>query len=141
MRRAFLIIRLPHETARLDKRLVHIACGDWAATQATYRFFNQALNEEAHPLEWHQILNPHRDATIERMRQYSLVLCLQDTMELNFNGQQIGGLGSLSYESQRGMYLHPTYTVTPSHVPLGCLDAWMWSRQFKDGEESVGYAL
>ena len=69
--------------ARLDKRLVRIvetfadkptasipeACGDWGATQATYRFFNQALNEDR-PLEWHQILNPHRDATIERMRQY-----------------------------------------------------------------------
>ena len=109
------------------------ACGDWGATQATYRFFNQALNEDR-PLEWHQILNPHRDATIERMRQYPLVLCLQDTTELNFNGQQIRGLGPLSYESQRGMYLHPTYTVTPSHVPLGCLDAWMWSRAFKDSE-------
>ncbi len=133
--------------ARLDKRLVRIvetfadkptasipeACGDWGATQAAYRFFNQALNE-ARPLEWQQILNPHRDATIERMRQYPLVLCLQDTTELNFNGQQIRGLGPLSYESQRGMYLHPTYVVTPNHVPLGCLDAWMWSREFKDSE-------
>ena len=133
--------------ARLDKRLVRIvetfadkptasipeACGDWGATQAAYRFFNQALNE-ARPLEWQQILNPHRDATIERMRQYPLVLCLQDTTELNFNGQQIKGLGPLSYESQRGMYLHPTYVVTPNHVPLGCLDAWMWSREFKDSE-------
>ena len=133
--------------ARLDKRLVRIvetfadkptasipeACGDWGATQAAYRFFNQALNE-SRPLEWQQILNPHRDATIERMRQYPLVLCLQDTTELNFNGQQIKGLGPLSYESQRGMYLHPTYVVTPNHVPLGCLDAWMWSREFKDSE-------
>ena len=133
--------------ARLDKRLVHImeafadkptasipeACGDWDATQATYRFFNQALNEDR-PLEWHQILNPHRDATIERMRQHPLVLCLQDTTELDFNGQRIAGLGPLSYESQRGMYLHPTYVVTPNHVPLGCLDVWMWSREFKDSE-------
>jgi len=34
------------------------------------------------------------------------VLCLQDTTELDFNGQDIKGLGSLSYDAQRGMYLH-----------------------------------
>lgn len=40
------------------------------------------------------------------------VLCIQDTTELNFNGQEIKGLGPLSYESQRGMFLHPTYAVS-----------------------------
>ena len=33
-----------------------------------------------------------------------MVLCLQDTTELDFNGQLIEGLGPLSYEAQRGMY-------------------------------------
>ena len=37
------------------------------------------------------------------------MLCLNDTTELDFNGQTIQGLGPLSYEAQRGMYLHPTY--------------------------------
>lgn len=32
------------------------------------------------------------------MGQASLVLCLQDTTELDFNGQIIDGLGPLSYE-------------------------------------------
>ncbi|AKU11336.1 transposase IS4 family protein [Azoarcus sp. CIB] len=32
------------------------------------------------------------------------------------------------------MYLHPTYAVTPEREPLGLLDAWMWARNFKDGE-------
>jgi len=31
------------------------------------------------------------------------VLGLQDTTELDFNGQDIEGLGPLSYEPQRGM--------------------------------------
>ena len=41
-----------------------------------------------------------------------VVLCLHDTTELDFSGQTIEGLGPLSYEAQRGMYLHPTYAVS-----------------------------
>ena len=50
------------------------------------------------------------------------------TTELDFNGEAIKGLGPLSYEAQRGMYLHPTFAVTPAREPLGVLDAWMWAR-------------
>ena len=42
------------------------------------------------------------------MRAHSVVLCIQDTTELDFNGQRIVGLGPLSYEAQGGMYVHPT---------------------------------
>ena len=47
------------------------------------------------------------------MAEHPVVLYLQDTTELDFNGQAIEGLGPLSYEAQRGMYLHPTYAVSP----------------------------
>ena len=53
------------------------------------------------------------------MREQPVVLCLQDTTELDFKGRQMAGAGPLSYESQRGMYLHATYAVTPSREPLG----------------------
>jgi len=96
---------------RLDKRAVLLAeqlaakpgssipqaCGSWAETQAAYRFFD---NEE---VVWSGILAAHWRASIERMRAHPVVLCLQDTTELNFNGQRSAGLGPLSYETQRGM--------------------------------------
>jgi len=69
------------------------------------------------------ILASHWTSSEERMRAHPVVLCLQDTTELDFNGQGIAGLGSLSYEPQRGMYVHPTYAVTPDREPLGVLDA------------------
>jgi hypothetical protein len=59
------------------------------------------------------------------MRGHAIVLCIQDTTEVDFNGQDIAGLGPLSYEAQRGLYLHPTYAVTLSREPLGvalCVD-------------------
>jgi len=102
------------------------ACGGWAETQAAYRFFAQD------EVEWSDILKPHMECTRERMQAHEVVLCIQDTTELNFNGQAITGLGPLNYESQRGMYVHPTYAVSLSREPLGILDAWMWAREPRD---------
>lgn len=99
---------------------------------AAYRFFD---NDEA---EWGAILEPHWRQTEQRMAAQSVVLCLQDTTELDFNGRHAMGLGPLSYEAQRGMYLHPTYAVTPERVPLGVLDAWMWAREPKDAQGKRG---
>lgn len=127
---------------RRDRRAIHLidrlaehptasipgACNGWAETQAAYRF----LGSERY--DWLDILEPHRQCTQRRMAAYPVVLCLQDTTELDFNGQTIKGLGPLSYEAQRGMYLHPTYAVTPEREPLGVLDAWMWAREPKDAD-------
>ena len=111
------------------------ACGGWAETQAAYRF----LARDA--IEWEDIFEPHWACAEERMRQHRVVLCLQDTTELNFNGQSIAGLGPLSYEPQRGLYVHPTYAVTPDREPLGVLDAWMWAREPKDANGERGGPL
>jgi hypothetical protein len=102
------------------------ACRGWGETMAAYRFFD---NDS---VEWPAILAPHWEQTQTRMRAHPVILCLQDTTELDFNGQGALGLGPLSYEAQRGMYLHPTYAVTPQREPLGVLDAWMWAREKKD---------
>jgi hypothetical protein len=67
------------------------------------------------------------------MAGQAVVLCIQDTTELDFTTQPgIAGLGRLSYEAQHGMYVHPTLAVTPAGVALGVLDAWMWARKPKD---------
>ncbi len=108
------------------------ACRSWGETIAAYRFFD---NDE---VEWEAILEPHWRQTERRMAAHPVVLCLQDTTELDFNARRVTGLGPLSYEAQRGMYLHPTYAVTPGRVPLGVLDAWMWAREPKDAQGKRG---
>ena len=85
-------------------------------------------------MSWQDILQPHWQRTQERMVAHGVVLCLQETTESGFDGQEIAGLGPLSYVAQRGMYLHPTYAVTPKREPLGLLDAWMWARDSKNDE-------
>jgi hypothetical protein len=102
------------------------ACQGWGETMAAYRFL---ANDS---IDWRAIMAPHWQQTQQRMAAQDVVLCLQDTTELNFNGQEAQGLGPLSFEAQRGMYLHPTYAITPEREPLGILDAWMWAREKKD---------
>jgi hypothetical protein len=102
------------------------ACTGWTETAAAYRFLsNQNVSGT-------QVLQAHEHAVCARMREHEVVLCLQDTTELNFNGRAMQGLGPLSYETQRGMYVHPTYAVTTQREPLGLLGAWNWAREFKD---------
>ncbi|WP_211704302.1 IS4/Tn5 family transposase DNA-binding protein, partial [Paraburkholderia aspalathi] len=97
----------------------------WPETMAAYRFVGNAS------FGWHDIMQPHWQRTRERMSKESVVLCVDDTTELDFNGQEIEGLGPLNDETRRGMYLHPTYALSPERVPPGVLNAWMWSRKPK----------
>ena len=121
--------RLNKRTHRLVEDLfdnasssIPTACGGWAETQAAYRYF---ANDK---VEWQKILEAHIEKTVERIGQHPVVLCLQDTTELDFTGQEIEGMGRLSYDNQRGMYLHPTLMVTPERESLGVTDLWMWAR-------------
>ena len=111
------------------------ACTSWAETAAAYRFLR---NEQ---VRWDKVLSPHWQASQERMAQHKVVLCIQDTTELDYNGQAMSGLGPLSFEAQRGLYLHPTYVVTPEREPLGVTNAWTWAREFKQGDAPRGGIL
>lgn len=101
-----------------------------AEVVGAYRFFD---NEN---VTAQKILAPHCSCAEQRARHYPLVLALQDTTQLNFNGQQIDGLGSLTYAAQRGMYLHATLLTTPARESLGIVDAWMWAREIKGKKAS-----
>lgn len=122
------LVKLAETFSRQPTPSIPAACGGWADTQGAYRFF---AHED---IDWQAILKPHWQASTERMAEHPVVLCLQDTTELDFNGQGIAGLGRLSYDAQRGMFLHPTYAITPDREPLGVIDAWMWARSTKKGE-------
>lgn len=119
------LIKLAESFARQPMASIPSACGGWAEAKAAYRFFG------SDSVDWQDILQPHWESSRLRMAEHPVVLCLQDTTELDFNGQGIVGLGRLSYAAQRGMYLHPTYAVTPDREPLGVIDAWMWARPDK----------
>ena len=124
------LVKLAEQLAAKPTASIPAACGSWGDTAAAYRMLG---NERC---DWREVIEAHGRCTVQRMAGLPVVLCLHDTTELDFNGQTIQGLGPLSYEAQRGMYLHPTYAVSTEREPLGVLDAWMWARELRgvDGQ-------
>ena len=126
-RRTQRLIKLVDDLSAQPTGSIPLACGGWPETKAAYRLLDNPA------VEWREILEVHTTRTVERMAGQPVVLCIQDTTELDFTSQPgIAGLGRLSYEAQHGMYVHPTLAVTPAGVALGVLDAWMWARKPKD---------
>jgi hypothetical protein len=54
---------------------------------AAYRFFDND------GVDWRAILEPHWQQTEQRMAEQAVVLCLQDTTELDFNGRRRAASG------------------------------------------------
>jgi len=126
--------------ARLSQRLVEIARMkgeqpgskfadvfgvDGARTKGYYRLIDHP-DESAVNME--QILAPHRERTIRRMKGQRVVLCLQDGSTLDFSGlAQCEGLGVIGSNPTgaptRGLQLHSTLAVTTQGLPLGVLRA------------------
>ena len=95
-----------------------------AEMEAAYRFFD---NPKVSP---EKILQPHIDATRERIRQSDLVLLVQDTTELDLTRpkQQVDGAGPIECDSRRGAFFHPLVAFDAGGLPLGV--AWQknWAR-------------
>lgn len=99
----------------------------WGETQAAYRFVQ---NEKVTP---EKVLAPHREATLERARHHPVVLCVEDTSELDFTSRvKTEGLGPLSYEGTLGLYIQPMLMITPERLCLGVVDLWRWVRDASD---------
>ena len=100
------------------------ACGGLAETTAAYRFFDNDRVDD------YELLCPHRDATLKRIRQERVVTLAQDTSELDYTRPEevVDGAGPLTYETQRGFHLHPLVAFTPQRLCLGVVDAEIWGR-------------
>jgi hypothetical protein len=93
-------------------------------TKAAYRFID---NKKVTP---EKILAPHIEKTKARMVDHNIILCLQDTTDIDFSQRMpIEGLGRLRTEKDQGFLMHPTLAVTPERVVLGVLNNKTWIRE------------
>ena len=96
-----------------------------AEMEAAYRFFD---NAKVSP---QKILQPHFDATLERISQCDFVLLVQDTTELDLTRphQEVQGAGPMDSGGRRGEFFHPLMAFALDGLPLGT--AWQknWARQ------------
>jgi hypothetical protein len=109
------------------------ACGGRAEMVAAYRFCE---NENT---SFENVLQPHIDATRQRMAPQPVVLLVPDTSEIDVTRpeQQVSGAGLLDGDSRRGALLHLMHAFTPDGTPLGTVQATAWVRE----EEAVCASL
>ena len=97
-RRTLRLIKLVADLSVQPTGSIPLACGGWPETKAAYRLLGNPA------LDWREVLEVHTERTGERMQEHPVVLCIQDTTELDFSSQPgIAGLGRLHYEARQGV--------------------------------------
>ncbi len=96
------------------------ACDRWADLKAAYRFLsNMRVQADA-------IQEPHREQTRARCVEHPVVLCLQDTSELDFTRRRkVRDLGPIGDGRGRGLLQHTALAVTPGPGGVGCAPSAM----------------
>jgi hypothetical protein len=97
--------------------------GDLAATQAAYDFWSSPYIKAEASREAHQ------KSTIERVKQNSLMIAIQDTTELNFTHHPSKkGMAYLDNANSRGLKVHSVFCSSANGVPIGVLHQQVWAR-------------
>jgi hypothetical protein len=131
--------------ARRNKRLISIvenlasqpgtsvpqASQNLAAASATYDFWNSPYFQPS------DIIAAQAKSTVERIKEHSIVLAVQDTTSLDFTTQKSKkGIGYLDSRTSFGLKVHTTFAVSPQGIPLGLINQSVWARK----EENLGIA-
>ena len=106
------------------------ACDRWSDLKGAYRFLsNPRVEPDA-------IQEPHRRQTHARCAEHPVVLCLQDTSELDFTRRKkVRNLGPIGDGHGRGLLQHTALAVTPQREVLGVLhQQWHKRIEVPEGE-------
>ncbi len=113
--------RFARPTANLPE-----ACGSRAATKAAYRL----LQHDNASLQ--QFLSGHKETTLSRAANESVVLAIQDTTSLNYTAHQategLGPIASTGANATLGLEVHSLMVTNLAGTPLGLLDVQAWAR-------------
>lgn len=122
------LVKLVDDLLHAPESSVPVASGDWAATKAAYRFWD---NPRVDPED---IRAAHAAVTLERLEIYrhEPILVIQDTTSFDFTDHpDTAGLGYLGHSKRSGFWLHTALAVSAPGVPLGPLHQHTWTRDPK----------
>lgn len=125
---------------------IPLACGDWAATKAAYRFLdNDRVSEQ-------EILAGHFAATQARFAALDgPILVLHDTTEFSFTRSDTAAIGQThrvakGHKDKKGrqrmhtvcgMLMHSSLAITPDGLPLGLAAIKLWTRKKFKGTNAL----
>jgi hypothetical protein len=121
-----LVFLVQHRAQAIQASIAQ-SCQGLSGMRSAYRFYD---NERIHR---EQILAPHRQTTLSRMKAHRVVLAVQDTTQIDLTAHpHTQGVGYLQDLAHTGFLLHSTLMVTPKHLPLGLIQQQVWIRDPKD---------
>jgi hypothetical protein len=127
-------------------RTIPLACGDWAATKAAYRFLDNDRVSEA------EILAGHFQATRARFAAVAgPVLVLHDTTEFSYTRENATAIGlthkvAKGHKDKKGrqrmhtvcgILMHSSLAVTTDGLPLGLAAIKLWTRKKFKGTNAL----
>lgn len=127
-------------------RTIPLACGDWAATKAAYRFLDNDRVSEADILAGHFASTRQRFAAVD-----GPVLVLHDTTEFSFTREDTHAIGvtkkvAKGHKDKKGrqrmhtvcgMLMHSSLAVTTDGLPLGLAAIKLWTRKKFKGTNAL----
>jgi hypothetical protein len=119
-----------------------VACQDWAATKAAYRFFSNPRVNESIILAGHFAATKSRIATAK-----GPILILHDTTEFSFQRERPEAIGktrvipngriSSGAFTKCGLLMHCSLAITAGGKPLGLTAVKFWTRQKFKGTNAL----
>ncbi|MBF0208446.1 MAG: IS4 family transposase [Oligoflexia bacterium] len=125
------LVKLTNHFFESPEMPINQACHNWAETKAAYRFLK---NEKVNEIE---LIEAHSEKTVERAKQYSTIIAIQDTCYFNYtNHKKTEGLGLISVSKEKnnkrfdtnGLIMHTSFAITTEGLPLGMLDQQIIAR-------------
>lgn len=105
------------------ERSIPDSCANWSDTLGIYRFLGNPRVTAS------TILSGHRQATLERIGQESLVFITQDTVDISVSRQYPLELGTLVGHEVDHHHVHVSAAFTASRVNLGVVKTTCWQRE------------
>jgi Transposase DNA-binding/Transposase Tn5 dimerisation domain len=123
-----------------------LACGDWAATKAAYRFLDNDRVSEAEILAGHFNATQARFAAVDEP-----ILVLHDTTEFSFTRSDTEAIGKTHkvasghkdksgrqrMHTVRGILMHSSLALTTDGLPLGLAAIKLWTRKKFKGTNAL----
>lgn len=119
--------KIANELADRPADSIHSASADWAASKASYRFFD---NSE---VDSQKISAPHFESTAWRCLGYNKIILTEDTSYIDYNKHSKTKNLGRSFKSHgqdiRGICMHAGLALSPTGLPLGLLYNKLWTRK------------
>ena len=128
------LIKIVQQAVQQPSATIPQASETWSDTKATYDFW------KSERFDYGDIIEGHRQKTLERAKEKELVLMIQDTSDFNFTHHPSKtwekGFGqTCSQNYVRGLKVHSSLMVSTQGVPLGICDLQIWTREPKKNQD------